>query len=204
MTDPTVRAIGDALAGLVPDGVRTGAVAIDAGLVDELWPEELAAVSAAVPSRRSEFATGRRLLRDLTGTTGAIGVGADRAPRWPDGWLGSLAHDPTTVIAAVAPTGTVAALGVDLEPAGHMDDHERAVVLRADDPPIDARAALVLKEAAYKAWSGLGGGLIDFADVRLDADDDDTFRATVLTTGLVLDGRWSDVAGVWLAVVVAR
>lgn len=197
----TAHELADALAALVPAVVRTDVVDIDPRAVDELRAEEQAAVASAVPSRRAEFATGRRLLRALTGTSAAIGVAPDRAPLLPPGWVGSLAHDERHVIAAVGPAGTVRSLGVDLEAAQELDDQTRSIVVRHDDPDLDGCAALVLKEAAYKAWSGLGGGLIDFSDVRLELDDD-RFSAAVLGTPTVLQGRWTLIADTWLAAVV--
>ena len=194
-----VTAIGDALGGLVPPVVRTGALRVDPALIDRLLPDELAAVSRAVAARRSEFATGRTLLRHLTGTDGAIPVSSDRSPLLPPGWLASLAHAGPVVVALASDDPDVAALGVDLEPAGPMTDGEVAVVRRDDDPPLDGRAAMVLKEAAYKAWSGLGGPLIDFHDVRLEVDAD-TFTAFA-PGDTRLHGRWTAVAEHWLAAV---
>ena len=201
-------AIGRSLCALLPAEVRSGVLAIDPRHVDDLRPSELAAVAAAVPSRRAEFATGRALLRELTGAVSAIDVGPDRAPLLPDGWIGSLSHTATLAVAAVAHPTTFAAVGVDLEAVGPMSAEERAIVLREDDPPLDGRAAMVLKEAAYKAWSALGGPLIDFRDLRLDVVGD-VFTAVAPSNGAllegnspVLEGRWTGVAGHWLAAVV--
>ena len=194
-----ITAIGDALGGLVPPVVRSGVLRVDPALIDRMLPDELAAVSRAVTARRSEFATGRSLLRHLTGTDGAIPVAPDRSPVLPPGWLASLAHAGPVVVALASDDPGVAALGVDLEPEGPMTDGEVAVVRRDDDPPLDGRAAMVLKEAAYKAWSGLGGPLIDFHDVRLDVDAD-TFTAFA-PGDTRLHGRWTAVAGHWLAAV---
>ena len=194
-----VTAIGDALGGLVPPVVRTGALRVDPALIDRLLPDELAAVSRAVTARRSEFATGRTLLRHLTGTDGAIPVSSDRSPLLPPGWLASLAHAGPVVVALASDDPDVAALGVDLDRAGPMTAGVVAVVRRDDDPPLDGRAAMVLKEAAYKAWSGLGGPLIDFHDVRLEVDAD-TFTAFA-PGDTRLHGRWTAVAEHWLAAV---
>ena len=201
MTDrpQDVPAIGDALAGLVPPVVLTGSLRVDPALVDQLLPDELAAVSRAVTARRSEFATGRALLRHLTGSDGAILVAPDRSPVLPPGWVASLAHAGSVVIALASDDPEIAALGVDLEPEGPMTADEVAIVRRDDDPPLDGRAAMVLKEAAYKAWSGLGGPLIDFHDVRLEVDDD-TFTA-VAPGDTRLHGRWTAASGHWLAAV---
>ena len=201
MTDRSqdITAIGGALDGLVPAVVRAGSLRVDPALVDQLLPDELAAVSRAVTARRSEFATGRSLLRRLTGTHGAIPVAPDRAPVLPPGWVASLAHAGPVVVALASDDPHIAALGVDLEPEGPMTDDELAVVRRDDDPPLEGRAVMVLKEAAYKAWSGLGGPLIDFHDVRLEVDAD-AFTA-VAPGDTRLKGRWTVAAGHWLAAV---
>jgi 4'-phosphopantetheinyl transferase EntD len=160
-------------------------------------------VVAARPPRRVEFATGRALLRELLDTGDAIGVLASRAPALPDGWVGSLAHDPEVAVAVVAPAGRYGALGVDVEATGAMDVDETAIVLRPDEAGLDARLAFTLKEAAYKAWSGLGGRLLDHHDVRLAVGDDGAFAATVDGGALVLPGRYVEVAGRFLALAWA-
>ncbi|MDQ2679118.1 MAG: hypothetical protein M3Y51_10285, partial [Actinomycetota bacterium] len=135
-----VAAIGQELDALVPSGVRTGALRVDPAHVERLLPDELAAIARAVPSRRSEFATGRALLRRLVGTDASLPVAPDRAPVLPRGWVASLAHAGPVVIAAASDAPGIAALGVDLEPQGAFSDAEVAVVRRPDDPELDGRA----------------------------------------------------------------
>jgi 4'-phosphopantetheinyl transferase EntD len=184
----------------VPPGVRTGARAV-AGDDVALHPLEVGAVSAARPARRREFATGRALLRELLGTSDAILPTGTRAPAWPAGWCGSLAHDDGVAVAAVAPSPPWQALGVDLEVHGGLDAGETAIVLRPDEAldALDPVLAFVLKEAAYKAWSALGGGLLDHHDVRVTIHDGDRFEATVVAAGVSMAGRYASVAGRWLA-----
>ena len=59
----------------------------------------------------------------------------------------------------------------------------------------------MLKEAAYKAWSTLGGELLDFHDVQL-AVDGDRYAADIVDRSVRLSGRFVAVAGRWLALVV--
>ncbi len=185
---------------LSPPGVRSGLLQVDDRHVASLHASEAAHVRCAVATRRREFATGRALLRQLTATSDPIGVSPERAPLVPDGWSASLAHSDRFAVAVAADRSSYRALGIDLEPMGPMEPDERSVVLRDDDPELDGRAALVLKEAAYKAWSGLGGPLIDFHQVRLELDGD-TFVAFTPRPEIVLRGRWAGIADHWLAVV---
>jgi 4'-phosphopantetheinyl transferase EntD len=143
------------------------------------------------------------LLRELLGDPGVdIGVRPDRAPALPAGWVGSLAHDLEVAVAAVAPASAgVAAVGVDVEAAGPMETAEAAIVLRDDEDGLDPRLAFTLKEAAYKAWSGLGGRLLDHHDVRLGLEGT-AFVATVVGEGRVLAGRYAAAGGRWLALTV--
>jgi 4'-phosphopantetheinyl transferase EntD len=190
-----------ALAALVPHGVRTGARAVAGDEDAPLHPAEASAVAAARAARRREFATGRALLRELLGSSEALPPTDRRAPAWPAGWCGSLAHDGDVAVAAVAPSPPWRALGVDLEAHGGLDADEAAIVLRPDEAieAVDPVLAFVLKETAYKAWSALGGGLLDHHDVRVTMCDGDRFEATVVAAGVSMAGRYASVAGRWLA-----
>ena len=55
----------------------------------------------------------------------------------------------------------IAALGIDVEPTGPLSAEMAAVILRPDEAGLDAHLAFTLKEAVYKAWSAVGGELID-------------------------------------------
>ena len=101
-TPPSIVRIRDALRELVPSSVRTGVRSIDEADEATLWPIERAAVTAAVRSRRTEFATGRALLRELLDLDAAIPVRPDRRPEFPDGTVGTLAHDQDIAVAATA------------------------------------------------------------------------------------------------------
>jgi 4'-phosphopantetheinyl transferase EntD len=197
-----VEPLAAALAALAPPGVRTGCRLVDAGDESGLFPDEAAAVARAVPARRAEFASGRALLRQLLGADEAIAVGDGRRPLLPAGGVGSLAHAGPLAVAAVAPSGVAAALGVDLEPATELGGDVAAVVLRADERGIDAHLAFTLKEAVYKAWSGLGGRLLEHDDVRLSLGPADAFVGEEVSGGTRFAGRYARAADHWLALVV--
>jgi 4'-phosphopantetheinyl transferase EntD len=186
------------LAALVPAGVRSGTRMVDGADEDGLHPVEAASVASARPARRREFATGRALLRALLDTGEPLPPTDRRAPAWPAGWCGSLAHDGVLAVAVVAPSPPWRGLGVDLEAHGGLDADEAAIVLRPDED-LDAVLAFVAKEATYKAWSALGGGWLGHHDVRVVVDGGGGFDAAVVATGVSMAGRYASVAGRWLA-----
>lgn len=195
-----------ALDDLVPDTVRCGVRPIAGADASLLIGEELHHVRRAVATRRSEFAAGRALLRQLTGTHGAIGVLPNRAPDPPPGWVVSLAHDPEIVVAIAAPRSEVDRLGVDVEPIAPLDPGVAAIVLRPDDDGVDPLAAFVMKEAAYKAWSEPDRPILEHHDVRLRIGPGPTaFTAEVVRADLpgpILSGRFARAANRWIAVAV--
>jgi enterobactin synthetase component D / holo-[acyl-carrier protein] synthase len=84
-------------------------------------PEEAQAVADAVASRRREFALGRwcarRALEEFDMGNRAIPVGAQRAPSWPEGIVGSITHCAGFVGAVVGSTSKLSAIGFDAERA---------------------------------------------------------------------------------------
>ena len=176
------------------------ALPIDSAHIAALHTDELALVPTARDVRKAEFATGRALLHRLLNTTAPIGRTANGAPDWPTGVIGSLAHDRRQVVAAIASSDQYRAIGIDIEPYGAVDDHElRESVLRADDPDIDPVAAFVMKEAAYKAWSDLGGDVIGPLAVRLSVDGD-RFTAEMPSPEMTVQGTWVNTGEAWLAI----
>src|SRR3954469_14209212 len=118
------------LAGLLPAGV---AVAESFGEEPEgnLYPEEAAAVAGAAERRRREFAAVRACARTalaavgvppvaVPANVGAAQAWARRAPVWPDGVPGRLAHCDGYRGAVVARHDVLAAVGVDAEPHGRL------------------------------------------------------------------------------------
>lgn len=184
---------------------RVGVRAIRAEDEHGLHTDEREIIASAGDQRRAEFATGRALLRSLLGTDDQIGQLANRAPRLPDAWVGSLAHDRSFAIAMIAPAIELRAVGVDLEPVGAVDELTGRQVLRDDDEMPDATAAFVAKEAAYKAWSSLGAPILEHHDVHVRMTDSSEFEATVVAGGLPrLSGRVGRAADRVVAVVTVE
>ena len=152
----------------------------------ELLPEELAHVRRAVPKRVQEFAAGRICARRAMAKLGlppaAIPAGADRAPVWPDGVLGSITHADGHCAAAVARSGHgIAAIGLDLEEAALLPEGVLEIVCSAEEHAwldahssaereILARAIFSAKECAYKAQYVLSRRMLEFHDLHLDLD----------------------------------
>jgi enterobactin synthetase component D len=170
------------------------------------WPifeVERELVKGATQRRRHEFASGRALLRDLMGVDVPIPAGKNRAPVLPVGVCGSLAHDERFVVAAVGSRKEFRSIGIDIEPVDPLGEEIARAVLRADEVELDAHQAFTLKEAAYKAWSGAGGPLLDYHDLRVSILGQH-FRAEVLPAGTVLHGVFASADSRWLALVLVK
>ena len=164
-------------AALQPFRVRIGARRIRPG------DEEAAAgaPSTNIARRRASGAAriaARRLLEEL-GSDGAAALARlpSGAPQWPEGVVGSLAHDEKFAVAAAARAGAIACLGVDVEPAEPLPEDIVAMVLTPDEARETAedgvlrRLIFAAKEAVYKALNPLDGSWLEFHDVRVSLAD---------------------------------
>jgi 4'-phosphopantetheinyl transferase EntD len=182
---------------------------------------EAAAVAGAVVERRREFGTvrycARRALRQLGVPPVPILPGADRAPRWPVGVVGSMTHCAGYRAAVVARSGELRGVGIDAEPHAALPtdmldivlrDEERARILTlASAGPGRHWDSIVFcaKEAVYKAWYPLTGRWLDFQDVSITVHPDGTFEARLLGAGpRDLDGRWKVGRGLILTATSIR
>jgi 4'-phosphopantetheinyl transferase EntD len=181
-------------------------------------------VEIAGAGRAADHAAGRTAAQKAFERAGAQGLGVlgnapDGRPQWPPGWAGSISHGAGYAVAAISRDHD--AVGIDVERSGALlladaelvlSAHELAQAAAGDDPAIVATAIWSAKEAAFKAWSGAGGGLhnVDPVDIHIDAD---SHRGTVRArTGgrLVgdaevhepLEGAFGTVGEVLLMVVV--
>jgi 4'-phosphopantetheinyl transferase EntD len=150
--------------------------------LDLLFDAERALVRDAAAKRQSEFASGRHAahrLMDRLGVGRAPILRAERAPVWPQGWVGSISHTESLALAALAARREVEALGIDIERRGRITRALLRMILtpaeiaRCGDGA-DLEAALVAfsaKEALYKAVQVHAGGYIGFHDVEIDIAD---------------------------------
>jgi 4'-phosphopantetheinyl transferase EntD len=167
-----------AIAALAPPGILIGHRLIAMGDEAALLPPERPAFAASVVKVQRASGAARLVARDLLARLGHPGVVLPKspsgAPRWPDGIVGSLAHDDRVAIAAIAKRQDMAALGIDIEPAEPLPadlldlvttPRERAAL---QHDPFLGRLHFVVKEAVYKAVHPLDGAILEHHDVELD------------------------------------
>jgi 4'-phosphopantetheinyl transferase EntD len=154
-----------------------------------LHPEEAAQVADAAPQRQLEFAQARACARlalarlDVRGF--ALLNGADRAPRWPAGIVGSITHTLrpalTYVGVVVGRSADVVAVGVDAEASQGLDaalqpygltavEQERLAAVEPERQPLWAKIIFSAKEAFYKAQFPLSARRLGFQDVEVALD----------------------------------
>ena len=167
-----------------------------------------------VAKRQAEYLAGRlcarEALRRVTGQPGVPAVGADRAPQWPSGVVGSITHGDNWAAALVAPDTRWRALGMDVErllPAARalrLQDEilTPAEVQRLQALDDEARAARIsltfsLKESLFKALYPLTLTRFYFHDAELLEFDQDSARLRLLIdlhadwrAGTELDGQF--------------
>jgi 4'-phosphopantetheinyl transferase EntD len=116
----------------------------------------------------------RELMRRAGVTPQPIVKSAAGMPAWPDGIVGSLAHDATVAVAALAKRADYLGIGVDIEPAEPLAPDliemvatptERAAMR---DAPLGGRLLFAIKEAVYKAAYPLDRVFLDHHDVEVD------------------------------------
>jgi enterobactin synthetase component D / holo-[acyl-carrier protein] synthase len=181
------------LEAIVPDGVYVAESFGDGGDDAVLLPAEAAAVAAAGPQRRREFAAvracARRALASAGFEPGPVPRGPAGAPVWPPGVVGSMTHCNGYRACAIGRTDAFAAIGIDAEPHEPLPDgvlamaaseRERAALakLAADDPGVCwAKVLFSAKEAIFKARSPATGRWLGFADANVEINADGTFAA---------------------------
>ena len=169
----------------------------------------------AVPARLREFAAGRHAARMAMQAAGlpavALPVGADRAPIWPDGVIGSLTHTRALCLAVAGRAGAPSGIGIDLEPATPLERNlwdsillpeEQIALMRApvDQRGLSAKTIFSAKEAAYKAQYPTSRTLFGFEVMVIDLAGDRftaSFRDPIppFAAGHRIEGRIIAAAG---------
>lgn len=141
----------------------------------------------AVPARLREFAAGRHAARMAMQASGlpavALPIGADRAPVWPDGVIGSLTHSRTLCLAVAGQAGALSGIGIDLEPATSLERNlwdsillpeEQIDLMRAPAAQrgLLAKTTFSAKEAAYKAQYPTSRTLFGFEVMVIEVMED--------------------------------
>ncbi len=201
------------LVGLQPAGPVAVAVTDPRVEYPGAFATELAELPRAVDSRRREYVAGRvaahRAMKKLGLSARPVLSNRSRAPAWPRGLTGSLSHNKTTCIAAVARASKVRSLGVDVEDDTPLADdlivtvctlEERAWLATQSETTRGRLAKLIFcaKEAVYKCQFPVSHKVLDFDAVMVTPDvDTGQFEATFLhDTGPFrvnhrLDGRFA-------------
>ena len=148
---------------------------ISAGDENALLPEEGPASLSSVVKVRRQSGTGRILARSLLARLGksaaALPRGVSGAPVWPEGFVGSLAHDDEVAVAAVARSETMRSIGIDVEPRMPLPPELVDVVstrrerMRYTHPILESRVLFCVKEAVFKALHPILGAFLDFHDI---------------------------------------
>jgi len=161
--------------------------------------------------RLREHRAGRFAAAEALGDAGAteatVGVGADGAPRWPAGFVGSITHTATFACAAVARGGRLRSLGIDSEPV-LTEDALREIAplllvegeeawLRGEECLAMATLLFSAKESLYKCLRPLAGVFFELTDARVEGLDGPGGRWRIrllrelpgFSRGLALSGR---------------
>ena len=193
--------------------VRVLTSPISDAFVALLSEREASALADVVDKRRREFATARVLARKglerFFGVTGFDLLNSpDRAPVWPDGVSGSIAHSHTRAWVALVDSsfGTVGIDGEDRDELGRNLWHltlrdEEVSYLETLDASARGRRALAIfsaKEALYKAQYPRSRSFMDYKALRVEFGEAGMLRGTFQQTvgpfpkGFVVHGRWLD------------
>lgn len=193
-----LRALCSLLGAELAPGV--GVACTDAnGDCDTLWPGEGEAVRNAVPRRQREFAAGRSAAREALARIGlpprAIPSAPDRAPVWPEGVVGSIAHNTRACVAIVGRQEEVHGLGIDIEDQQPLDEGLWRTICTPDELGVLATLpawaqglwvtrVFCAKEAYYKWQYPQTGRMLDFCDVQVSFDHEGTqFRVREAAPG---------------------
>jgi len=212
------------MSGLFDDPrVRVLTSPISNASIAKLSEREAGAMAGMVEKRRREFATARVLAREglerFFGVRGFDLLNApDRAPAWPGGIAGSIAHSHTRAWVALVDSafGTVGIDGEDRDELGRNLWHltlrdEEVASLETLDASRRGRCALAIfsaKEALYKAQYPRSGSFMEYKALRVELDHAGLLRGTFqqaigpFPKGFVVHGRWLDgdslVTAIWI------
>jgi 4'-phosphopantetheinyl transferase EntD len=191
--DPALERALDSLA--LP-GLLIGHRLIAAGDELALLDEEAQSIASPAVAVRRASAAARIVARQLLAQLGfaASPLPKDQAgvPIWPQGIIGSLAHDDRVAVAAVARRSAFKAVGIDVEPAKPLPPELLDLVATPQerrsigDDPGRGRLLFAAKEAVYKAVYPLDRVFLEYHDIEVDLAS----RKAVVRNGRVLALRY--------------
>ena len=174
---------------LVSDDIETEEVdphSVGGGLL----AAEREAIEGAASSRVEQFTAGRVCSRLALGRFGVAATtpivrGEDRAPIWPEGFVGSITHTDVWCAAAVGRKESLRSVGIDLEPATPLKEAlwrrvctpaERERLRELPNSGLMGKILFSAKESVYKCQYPLTTQFLGFHAVEVDVGDGE-FRA---------------------------
>ena len=196
-TPEELQQVTDWLRGALGGDVKVAAAPIPNGdPPDDLFEEEAQAMVRAVPRRRHEFATGRRLarrlLRELGFAEGPLVPKPDRSPNWPRGAVGAITHSKNMCIVVAARGSPDESLGIDVEAATDLQDDLRRLVCTPSEarwleaqPTTDqgrlGKLFFSAKETLYKCQHPITSTFLGFHQAEIELmREAGRFDATIL------------------------
>lgn len=172
--------------GLFSDNISLVSTHIDGSHLEKLkmMSVELPGLnSRCVDKRRNEFYAGRwcaaNAMFELTGMVGVPGVADNRAPKWREGYTGSISHTDNWALAAVASRDHYRSIGIDIEDtqlvpssAEWSQQISTENELKLCQESVGSQAlALVFsaKESLYKALNPLTNQFFGFEAARVES-----------------------------------
>ncbi|CAP56775.1 putative phosphopantetheinyl transferase PptA [Gluconacetobacter diazotrophicus PA1 5] len=195
--------------------------------IDPLLAQERVLAERMNSRRQQEFSAGRAVARRAVQRLGLEPLpllkGANGAPLWQDGVVGSITHCEQYCAAAVASNSAYRGIGIDAEPNKPLPEEVRPFILHPYEVAWIASAPasamswdtmiFSAKEAFYKLWSSVTGFWCDFKDGYVQIDRakrafslsfQDNGRMNRLTNCHSMSGMFHLSNGIILTTVVAN
>jgi 4'-phosphopantetheinyl transferase EntD len=157
-----------------------GCRAVQPGDEFALSPSETFHLGGAISVVRRRSGAARVVARALLHRLGSSSFDLPRtsngAPRWPNGFVGSLSHDSELAVAAVAIQYPIESVGIDVEPSLPLPAElietvaTPAEMIQLGTDLLSGRLLFSIKEAVYKATNPIDGLFLDYHDVEVDLD----------------------------------
>lgn len=215
----TLDSLGELLRTKVSSDVAIACATADT--IDGLTDLEARLVSDWHPSRRAQFAAGRRAARRALAIFGVgfvdIPFDQDGVPIWPRGFVGSISHKREACIAAAAPSTWLEFIGIDLErDRTERPSDEEELLKRVCPTPAErllvadlrndfrspATAVLSMKEAIFKAHFPVTRSWINWDDVQVTLTGRYVFHGRTIDGGIQCPGGVLVYHEGWIAAIV--
>ncbi|GLU29349.1 4'-phosphopantetheinyl transferase superfamily protein [Brucella sp. NBRC 12950] len=154
-----------------------------------LKPEEKSSLPANNTKRLDASGAARELSRQILAKIGFNNFSVLRSPTgeplWPNGVVGSLAHDDEMAVAVIGRSKDYLGLGIDIETAVPLPDDIISLVRTPEDicgqydsSALADRILFCVKEAVYKAVYPLDRIILNYDDICVDLSEGIAYTAT--------------------------